>query len=212
VKDMPMLEAFLPQTMFVLLRFNKWDEVLAEKAPPPEQRVTTVVWHYGRALAYAGKGDIENAERSQHAFATAAASVPRDTMLGVLNTAGGVFDIASAVVDARIATARGDQARAVERWKAAVQAQDALHYDEPPAWYYPVRESLGAALLGSGRAAEAAEVFRKDLELNPGNGRSLFGLSRALAAQGKNAEAAKVRQQFEAAWKTADVQLTIEKL
>ena len=123
-----------------------------------------------------------------------------------------MLDIAAAVVDARLAQASGDPARAIARLKAAVEAQDSLRYDEPPVWYYPVRESLGAALLRNGQAADAEAVFRKDLELNPGNGRSLFGLWRALDAQGKQAEAAAAKREFEAAWKTADVQLTLERL
>ena len=75
-----------------------------------------------------------------------------------------------------------------------------------------MRESLGAALLQDGQAAEAERMFRKDLELNPGNGRSLFGLWRSLEAENKAADAAAVRQQFDAAWKSADVKLTIDDL
>ena len=132
--------------------------------------------------------------------------------VGVLNTAGMVFDIASAVLDARLAMAKGDRATAIARWTAAVDGQDRLHYDEPPAWYYPVRESLGAALLKNGQAQDAEIVFRKDLALNPGNGRSLFGLWQSLHAQRKTADAAKAREDFERAWKSADVRLKLEDL
>jgi tetratricopeptide (TPR) repeat protein len=212
IADMPMLEAFLPQTMFVLVRFNKWDEVLALNVPPPNQRVTTLMWHYARALAYVAKGDAASAERERQAFKTASAGIPRDTPFGVLNTAGPVIDVAAAIVDARLAAAAGDRAAAIARLKSAVDAEDRLRYDEPPVWYYPVRESLGAALLRNNQAAEAEQVFRKDLELNPGNGRSLFGLWRSLVAQNKTSEAAKVKAQYDAAWKSADVQLEIDDL
>ena len=87
--------------------------------------------------------------------------------------------------------------------KRAVSAQDALAYDEPPAWYYPVRESLGAALLANGRGAEAEAVFREDLKRNARNGRSLFGLMESLKAQKKTTDAEWVRKQFEEAWKGA---------
>ena len=212
IVEMPMLEAFLPQATFVMVRFNKWSDVLAVEAPPPEQPVNTVVWHYGRAVEYAAKGDLASAEREQRAFSAGAGAVPRETPLGILNTAGVVFDIAAAVLDARLAAARGDRSAAIARWKNAVDTQDRLYYDEPPAWYYPTRESLGAALLLNDQAAEAELVFRKDLEVNPGNGRSLFGLWRSLEAQHKSGEAATAKQQFEAAWKTADVVLTLEEL
>src|SRR5205085_7229706 len=100
----------------------------------------------------------------------------------------------------------------VTRLQTAVEKQDRLTYDEPPVWYYPVRESLGGALLRNGHAAEAEKVFRKDLEINPGNGRSLFGLWHALEAQQKTADAEAVKRRFDAAWKKADVQLTIDGL
>ena len=177
VADMPMLEAFLPQPMFVLARFGRWTDALAAPAPPAAQTINTAVWRYGRTLAYVATGNRPSAARERRAFAAVVAAVPRETPVGVLNTAGMVFDIAAAVIDARIAAANGDRAAAIAHWKTAVDAQDRLHYDEPPAWYYPVRESLGAALLQNGEAQEAEIVFRRDLVLNPGNGRSLFGRS-----------------------------------
>ena len=106
----------------------------------------------------------------------------------------------------------GDRAAAIETWTKAVEAEDAFAYDEPPGWYYPVRESLGAALLRDGRAAEAEQVFRADLERTPRNPRSLFGLSEALEAQKKDADARWARAQFQAAWKNADVRLRLEDL
>jgi tetratricopeptide (TPR) repeat protein len=212
VAEMPMLEAFLPQATFVQIRFNRWSDVLAIQPPPANQQVNTAFWHYARALGYAATKDVAAAEREQQAFRAAAGKIPRETPLGVLNNAGAVFDIAGAVVDARVAAANGDRPTAISHWKRAVEAQDRLAYDEPPSWYYPVRESLGAALLQNNQAAEAERVFRKDLELNPGNGRSLFGLWRSLEAQQKTADAAVAKQQFEAAWKSADVRLAIDDL
>jgi tetratricopeptide (TPR) repeat protein len=212
IADMPMLEVLLPQSTFVMLRFNKWDDVLAAPAPPAAQAVNTTFWRYARALAYAAKKDVANAQSEQQAFRAAAGAIPRETPLGVLNNAGAIFDIATAVVDARIAAAKDDRASAIEHWQHAAEVQDRLAYDEPPSWYYPVRESLGAALLRNDQALEAERVFRKDLEQNPGNGRSLFGLWRSLEAQHKTADAASVKQQFEAAWKSADVRLALDDL
>jgi tetratricopeptide (TPR) repeat protein len=129
-----------------------------------------------------------------------------------LNTTAAIFKIAEHAMDARIAAAKGNHRAAVDHWRKAVIAQDELNYDEPPGWYYPVRESLGAALLIAGDPVEAERVFRKDLEDNPGNGRSLFGLAESLKRQGKTEEARAVQAEFEKAWKNADVKLKIEDL
>ena len=87
-----------------------------------------------------------------------------------------------------------------------------FRYDEPPVFYYPVRESLGAALLLSGNAVEAERVFRDDLAKYPRNARSLFGLHESLLKQGKKSDAAWVKRAFDEAWKDADTRLTVEAL
>ena len=110
---------------------------------------------------------------------------PRRAWPGPQNSAAAVLEVAANVLDARIAEAKGDSAAAIASWRKAVEAEDRLAYDEPPGWYYPTRESLGAALLRAGQAAEAEAVFRADLESNPRNGRSLFGLAKSLEAQKK---------------------------
>jgi tetratricopeptide (TPR) repeat protein len=120
--------------------------------------------------------------------------------------------VATSVLDARIAEAKGDRKAAIESWKNAVAAEDALNYDEPPSWYYPTRESLGAALYADGQLAEAERVFRADLDKHPRNPRSLFGLWKTLEAQKKTADAGWARAQFETAWKDADTKLRIEDL
>ena len=97
-------------------------------------------------------------------------------------------------------------------WREAVSAADKVAYDEPPIWFYPVRESLGAALVLNGQHAEAERVFRADLMKNPRNGRSLFGLHEALMRQGRTADAGWVKRQFDDAWKQADTTLTLEAL
>ncbi len=107
---------------------------------------------------------------------------------------------------------RGDRKAAIEHWRKAVEVEDSLNYGEPPEWYYPVRESLGGELLRDGQAIEAEKVFRADLEKNPRNPRSLFGLLESLKAQKRNADADWVRREFDAAWKNADVTLSVADL
>jgi tetratricopeptide (TPR) repeat protein len=114
------------------------------------------------------------------------------------------------VLDARTASAAGNRNAAIELWKKAVAAQDQLNYDEPPAWYYPVRESLGGEYLRAQRFADAERVFRRDLEINPQNPRSLFGLQEALRGQSKDAN--DVSRRFTEAWKDTGIQLTVDGL
>jgi Flp pilus assembly protein TadD len=128
------------------------------------------------------------------------------------NTARSIMQIATHVLAAKIAEAKGDMSVAIEHWKLAVQAQDQLAYDEPPAWPWPVRENLGAALLRSGAPAQAEAVFRRDLELNPNNPRSLLGLAASLRAQMKDQEAQQIQAQAERALRNADVTIRVEDL
>jgi len=129
-----------------------------------------------------------------------------------LEPARNVIAIAGTVLDARIAEARGSLDAAIGSWRGAAASIDRLAYDEPPVWFYPVRESLGAALLKSGRPADAEQVFRDDLARHPRNARSLFGLHEALVRQHRDADAAWVDAQFREAWKNAGVQLTLDDL
>jgi hypothetical protein len=172
---------------------------------------THAFWLWSRGMAMAATGKAAEADALYKNFAAAERATPADAMAG-LNPASSVLKVADGVLAARIAAASGDNARAVELLKAAVAAEDALSYDEPPAWFLPSRESLGGLLLREGKAAEAEAVFRADLERNRMSGRSLYGLWKALEAQHKTREAAATRRQFEAAWKNADTQLRVEDL
>jgi len=211
VKEMPMLEGFLPSVTFVLLRFGHWDEILKSPEPDRAMAATNTLWHFARGAAYAAMGKVAEAQAEQGALAAAVKNIPGETPFG-LNAASSVLKIAEYTLEAKIAWAKGDKRAAVAAWHKAVEAQDALNYDEPPGWYYPARESLGGALLLNGDAAGAEKVFRADLEQNPRNGRSLFGLMESLKAQGKQAAAQLVQREFEVAWKNADTKLRVEDL
>lgn len=205
--QVPMVEAFVPTNYFVLLRFNRYDDILKLPAPGPGLPITTASWHYARGVAFGQTGKLADAAAEQKALAESVAKVPADALAG-LNPASAVFKVATTVLDARIAEAN-KMTGAIQLWKQAVAAQDALSYDEPPDWYYSVRESLGGALCRSGQHAEAEKVFREELELHPRSGRALFGLIQSLHAQKKDEDAAQVKPLFDAAWKNADTQLDI---
>ena len=211
VKKMPMLESFLPVPIYMLVRFNRWDDILNLPAPDASLSVTNAIWHYARGVAFAGHGDTANAKQDRRTLAAAIEKQPADATFG-FNTARSVLGLALEVLDARVAAAQGDHKGSIEHWRRAVAMQDAMLYDEPPDWYYPVRESLGAALASDGQYDEAAKVFRADLDQNPRNPRSLFGLWQTLKAQHKTADAEWVHREFEKAWKDADVQLQMKDL
>jgi len=211
VKGMPMLEWFLPTPEYVLVRFNRWDDIVKLSAPDATLTITNAVWHYARGVAFAAKGDTPKAQAERQELAAAIDKLPADAAYG-FNSARTVLGLALEVLDARIAAAQHDRKTCIEHWRRAVATQDALAYDEPADWYYPVRESLGAALAGDGQYDEAAQVFRDDLNRNPRNPRSLFGLGETLKAQNKAADAEWVLREFEEAWKDADVQLRMKDL
>src|SRR5215469_10359630 len=209
---MPMLDAFIMTPIWVDVRFSKWKEILARPEPAKELAGTHAMWRYSRAVAFAREEKVADAEREKDLFAKEIAVFPPDAMLGLQNKASDVLGIAMHVVEARIAAAKSQNEEAMAHWQKAVALQDKLNYDEPADWYYPVRESLGGALLKAGKASEAERVFRADLVDYPRNPRSLFGLKEALRAQGKESDAVWIEKSYEAGWKNADSKLSVAEL
>jgi tetratricopeptide (TPR) repeat protein len=214
VKDMPALEGFMTIPMAVNVRFHKWDEILAMKAPDAEMKTTTGFWHFARGMALAGKGRISEAEAEYKIVAEAEKATPPDVVfqMPINNKTKDILKIAENVLGAQVALAKKDNAAAAGMLRDAVAVQDTLKYDEPQDWFFPVRESLGGVLLMSGDAKGAEQVFRDDLAKTPRNPRSLFGLHRALQAQDRNSDAWFVEQEFRKAWKGGEGELKVEDL
>jgi len=205
----PPVEDFLTLPTLMLVRFGKWEAVLAEPEPPAGRIYQGGIFHFARGMAFARLGRIAEAEAELVALEAAAAD-PKAAQLmanGGSTSTGTLLALASEQLEGEIAAAKGDTAGAVEALEAAVARQDGLVYTEPPPWFMPTRQALGAVLLQAGRAADAEGVFRADLAQNPKNGWSLYGLAQALNAQGKRDEAAWAEQGFAQAWKNADVKL-----
>jgi tetratricopeptide (TPR) repeat protein len=212
IAQMPMLEPFAAKTLFVLLRFARWDDVLKLPQPDAKFPLLTALSHFGRGIAHAARGNAADAERERIAYADARKAIQADSDWG-FNKAKDMLPITDAVLDAWIARARRDDAVAIDAWRIAAIKEDMLNYDEPPDWFYPIRESLGAALLRAKRFQEAEQAFRDDLTRNPRNGRSLYGLWQTLLLTRKMSEKQAVEaaeKQFREAWKAADVMLRIE--
>jgi tetratricopeptide (TPR) repeat protein len=198
---------YAAEPWFVMERFGRWNDILAEPAPDAKLFGLSAAYHFARASAFAAIGRIDDANSEKQQLDAIAAATPPDAPAG-LNVAKDLIGVASAVANARIALAQGQRDAALAALRDAAAKEDLLAYDEPADWFVPVRHLLGAELLKANRAAEAEAVFRDDLQRHPNNGWALFGLTQALRAQNKAADAAPVDQQLTAAWKDADITLT----
>jgi tetratricopeptide (TPR) repeat protein len=204
----PILQGFLVVPYWARVQFARWDDILADKGPSHETPFTRGAWLYARAMAFAGKGQLKEAERELGALD----QVVKDPALNAqttfsTNSGTAILRIAPLVVKGEIASRRKDWDAALLHLERAVRYEDALVYQEPADWHSPVRQTLGAVLLDAGRPDEAESVFWEDLKKNPENGWSLSGLAQALRAQGKNDEATAVDARLLRAWREADVKL-----
>ena len=207
VEQFPTIQFFRTVPMLSLVRFARWEEILSEPEPHAPFAFARAIWHYGRGVAYAS---MENKESALNELAAIERLEPEvdEIFMGNVYPAKSLIGIAKSLLRGEISFRSGAMAAAVTSFDEAVAMQDALPYTEPPFWYYPTRQSLGAALLADGRAAEAQLVFEADLEQYPMNGWSLYGLTEALNAQGRTALAEAARQRFETVWQFSDVTLS----
>jgi tetratricopeptide (TPR) repeat protein len=202
-------DGFTAMSLEVLMRFGRWEEVLAEPDFPSYLPIARAMRHVARGVAYTARGDLEGARAEQRAFAEARAKVPAGAFFGN-NSAADLLAVAGHLLDGEILFRSGRTGPALAALREAVRREDGLRYDEPPDWIHPVRHVLGAVLLKAGRPAEAEVVYREDLRRLPDNGWSLYGLGRSLRAQksaAKAAEAARVEARFNQIWGAADVKL-----
>jgi tetratricopeptide (TPR) repeat protein len=207
IKQMPDMETAPVAPIVALVRFGRWDEVLRYPAPPREWPYTSGIWHYARGLAFNAKGQAAEARQELSALEAILQAVPPERTVAFFFRAGNVLQLAANVLAGELAAKAGDTATAEQLLRAAVAEQDTHWFTEPPPWYFPVRQALGAVLLQAGRPVDAEQVYREDLRRNPGNGWSLFGLVQSLRAQDKSTDAAQVDANFRKAWAQADVTL-----
>src|SRR3954463_8327799 len=199
-------EAFLALPMEAMVRLGQWDNVLAEPDNYPEFAPFSRAFHHAaRAIAFAAKGQPQEARAEQTKFNGLTAAIPKETEVGN-NTGGDIVALIQKMLEAEIQVAEGKNDEGIVGLQEALKMEDALKYDEPPAWMIPIRHSLGANLMRAGRFPEAEAVYREDLRRLPGNGWSLYGLSEALKAQ-KKPEAVAMRAKFTKAWAKADIKI-----
>jgi tetratricopeptide (TPR) repeat protein len=209
------LEAFVPLRIHVLVRFGRWDELIAHPLPEDVDLYcsTATTIHYGRGVAHAAKGQLPQAHAERDAFAEAYARIPETRYL-FNNTARDILAIAGEMLGGEIDYREGRFDDAFAHLRRAIELDDSLPYDEPWGWMQPTRHAYGALLLEQGRVEEAAEVYAADLGLDPtlarpcqhpGNVWSLHGYHECLQRLGRTDEAAIIGQQLDLLRARADV-------
>ena len=199
-------QLFLSIPLFAKARFGRWDDILSEPEPRAEYLFETAVWHYVRGLARSATGDRAAAEEHLRQVAAIAADEKLPGMGRV--SARDMLRLAAVALEADIVSRHEDPGKAIPLFEEAINLQDGLAYTEPPPWYMPMRQALGAALLEADQPDHAEVAFREDLRDWPENGWSLFGLLQSLRAQGKTDEAKRIERRFLRAWSRADIVLT----
>lgn len=202
------LQHYWAAPLYGMVRFGRWSDILQQPQPAEDLAYPNAVWRYARGMALVKQGQHEAAQFELKLLAELAAD-PAMTQLSVwgLNDFASILKVAERVLAGELAAARKEYGDAVAALRQAVDAEEALRYDEPAAWYFPVRQTLGAVLLEADRSGAAQAVFEQDLRLNRENGWSLFGLAQSFRAQGRKTSAEEVEARFEQAWRYADVEL-----
>lgn len=201
----PVVDGFMIFGSEALMRFGRWEEILAVPEPAPNLPLSRALWRFTRVSALTALHRPEEARAERVAFDQAVAAVPKDWRFGN-NAAADLLAIATRVLEGETLAQSGQFDAAIAALRQAAQLEDQLRYDEPPDWIQPVRHTLGAVLLRAGKSAEAEAVYLEDLRRFPENGWSLLGMRDALQAQGKEAEARQAGSRFKQAWRKADIQ------
>ncbi|HEY8504966.1 MAG TPA: hypothetical protein VIL46_10315, partial [Gemmataceae bacterium] len=203
-KYVTIADGFMPTALHVMIRFGKWDEILAEPEPESWRLLSRAERHFARSVALSALGRVKEARREIERLDEVAKELTGEWKMGN-NSARDVVAIARNMAEGELAFREGRADEAFALLREAVRMEENLRYDEPPGWMQPVRHALGALLLADGRAAEAEAVYRADLVRHPNNAWSLLGLQQALRKQGKVAEAEALTGKVKQAWARADV-------
>ncbi len=190
-------DSFLSMPLQVMLRFEMWEEILAEPRPRQELVFGTGLWHFARGLALARTDRLEEARQEAQRLERLAADDSLSEVPVASANAGVLLRIALQLLSGELSMHEGETDRALARLESAVRLEDSLRYVEPPVWFNSTRLALAEALLAAGRPVEAEVVYYHDLKRYRDNGFALRGLARALEAQGRNEEAAEVRRRLE---------------
>ena len=206
------IQAILSAPYFAHAQFSTPEEMLAVEDPGNRFPMVKAMWHYMRGVAFAARDELEPARSEAAMIAEINAANDFQFLLDWGVPAPDLLRIARHVLEGRIAQSEDEADRAVQEFEVAVEIQDTLPYMEPPYWYYPVRQSLGAALTSAGRTDDAIQVYRQSLVNYPNNGWALYGLAEAYEAAGDDLGASETRKLYEKAWAEDGMALDLSKL
>jgi len=192
--------------------FGQWDELLGKTPSHSGMPYLDGIWAYAQGSALLAIGDTEGARQELDKLQTIANAPDADQYRAGPTPVSSIIKLAAFGLDGEIKQKAGNLVAAIKAFESAVALEDLNNYTEPPDWAQPMRNYLGAAFMEAGRYAEAEAVYRRDLKWNHNNGWSMFGLHKALDAQGKSSEAAATEKQFEIVWQYADIELTRSRL
>jgi tetratricopeptide (TPR) repeat protein len=211
-REFPIAQPVRVAPYFAHAQFSDPDTILALPAPGQGLPYVEGIWHYARGVAFAAKGDADSARREADAIEGLRQSGDFAGLAEALVPAQDALQIAGHVVGARIAQAHGDHAAAAGQFEKAAALEERLSYMEPPYWYYPVRQSLGAALLQSGDLDGAEQAFRSSLVRTPNNGWALYGLSEVYKKRGDQQRVSATEELLGKAWAGDREQLDLARL
>jgi tetratricopeptide (TPR) repeat protein len=200
LKDFAVMQPVKAALYFSHVQFSQPDTLLALPDPGSDLALVKAMWHYARAVGYARKGAVEQGRKEVAAIEAIERSGALKPVVDAKVPAQEIAHTARAVANGRLADAQGDLAGAIKAYQEAVDVQDGLPYTEPPYWYYPVRQSLGVALMRAGRLDEAEQVLRASLARTPSNGWALSGLMELYRQRGDKAALEATRKRFATTW------------
>jgi tetratricopeptide (TPR) repeat protein len=200
VAQFPSIQPVKAAPYFSYVQFSDPDTLIALPDPGPELVLVKAMWHYARAVGYARKGMIDDSRREIDALGAIERTADFKPFAAWNVPARDIVKTARYVATGRLADAQGDRPVALAAYREAVAVQDSLPYMEPPYWYYPARQSLGVALLRSGKLDDAEDVFRAALARTPSNGWALRGLMEVYRQRGDAVSLRLARQRFNTTW------------
>ncbi|MCX2719993.1 tetratricopeptide repeat protein [Lentiprolixibacter aurantiacus] len=206
--ELTFLQDFASTPLLAYVRFGKWNDILTYPQPSSDIVHLNLMRHYARGLAFVRKNNAKEAREELAAIKTILEDPETANIVATAqNSSDRIARVAYEVVAGELAQLEGDNKKAIEHLEKAVSTEDGLTYTEPSAWHVPPRQNLGAILMDQGNYEDAETVYREDLKKLRQNGWSLYGLSKALAAQGKTTEAQAIQKEFEKVWQYADIDI-----
>ena len=207
IKQFPMLEYFRTLPLLSMVRFSRWDDVLAFPEDLAQFKYSKGIRHYARGTAFAAKGDVGKAKAELSEIPSLIESEEVARIVRASNPATTLLKIAQSLLEGSIHEAEGQYDSASASYETAVGFQDTLPYMEPPFWYYPTRQSLAKSLMLEKKFSLAEQTYKEDLKFYPKNGWSMFGLAESLEAQNKTEAAESIRRKAQSIWHMADVEV-----